>query len=319
MGKYFTEHERYQLEILLKEKTPVKEISHLLNKCTATIYNEIKRGMITLRNHDWTEYTIYQADVAQRKYDEHKINKGRPNKLENDTVFIESVQQKIGKEKYSPSAFFAYLAKNNLSFNTQICIKTLYNYIEKGLISGLSKDTLPMPRKARKKRKFKPTVALKSLSLRSIEERPEDVMERDVYGHWEMDTVVSGMNKSATLLVLTERMTRQEIIRKMPDRTVQSVVSQLNLLESEIGFKTFRNTFKTITMDNGVEFKDMNGIETSCLDSSKKRTVSYFCHPYCSWERGSNENANKLIRRWIKKVLTYLNIVPNLFSMCRTG
>lgn len=75
MQKYFSEKERYQLEILLKEKKPVKEIAVLLGKCKATIYNEIKRGQVTLIDTNLKEYTVYKADVSQRKYEENKMIK----------------------------------------------------------------------------------------------------------------------------------------------------------------------------------------------------------------------------------------------------
>lgn len=82
---------------------------------------------------------------------------------------------------------------------------------------------------------------------------------------------------------------------KMPDRKAESVVRCLNTLEKYYGKKSFRETFKTITCDNGVEFSDYEGIT---IDG---RTMLFYCHPYRSCERGSNENQNKLIRRWIKK------------------
>ncbi len=116
-----------------------------------------------------------------------------------------------------------------------------------------------------------------------------------------MDTVYSGRNKSkACLLEITERMTRDQYIIRMPDRTLPSVVHALDTLEKSMGAITFRETFKTITVDNGSEFGDGTAIEKSCL-SENPRTAVYFCHPYSSWERGSNENQNRLTLYWIPK------------------
>lgn len=64
---------------------------------------------------------------------------------------------------------------------------------------------------------------------------------------------------------------------------------------------TFYSVFKTITVDNGTEFADCEGIERSCIYPDRKRTQVYYCHPYCSSERGSNENGNRMIRRMIPK------------------
>jgi IS30 family transposase len=74
----------------------------------------------------------------------------------------------------------------------------------------------------------------------------------------------------------------------------------LDKLERALGSRHFREIFKTITCDNGGEFMDAPGIEQSCL-TRKKRTVVYYAHPYCACERGSNENANGIIRRFIPK------------------
>jgi IS30 family transposase len=143
--------------------------------------------------------------------------------------------------------------------------------------------------------------SVKMLGAKMIEERDKQIYNRDSYGHWELDTVYSGKNKSKNcLLVFTERMTREELIYKIPDRTAQSVVDKINDIENMLGFTAFKNKFKTITCDNGVEFTKHKEIEHSCT-TQNLRTQLYFCHPFCSSERGSNENANKLIRKYIPK------------------
>ncbi len=79
-----------------------------------------------------------------------------------------------------------------------------------------------------------------------------------------------------------------------------AVVEALDRLERKWG-DMFSTVFKTITVDNGSEFSDCEGIERSAREEGKKRTKAYYCHPYSSYERGSNENTNKLIRRHIPK------------------
>ena len=92
---------------------------------------------------------------------------------------------------------------------------------------------------------------------------------------------------------MTERLTRMELIRLLPDKTSGSVVRALDSLEATI--PKFRSIFRTITCDNGTEFSDINGLEKG------HRTKVFYCHPYCSYEKGSNETANKLIRRHLPK------------------
>lgn len=111
----------------------------------------------------------------------------------------------------------------------------------------------------------------------------------------------------ATLLVLSERQSREEIIYKIPKKTQESVIKVLDHLEKKYG-KSFKEKFKTITVDNGTEFLDFKGLERSVKNSQKQRVKIYYAHPYSSWERGTNENINKLIRRFIPKG-TDINII----------
>ena len=94
-------------------------------------------------------------------------------------------------------------------------------------------------------------------------------------------------------------MTRKEIMIRLSDKTQRSVKRALDRLEKRYGSK-FKETFKTITTDNGGEFLDFENLEKSCK-TDEKRFKMYFAHPYCSWERGSNENANGIIRRFFPK------------------
>lgn len=115
-----------------------------------------------------------------------------------------------------------------------------------------------------------------------------------------MDTVVGKKGTKTTLTVLTERKTRQEIIRKISSKSQYCIVKELDKIERKLGSKKFRETFTTITCDNGCKNLDFEDIERSVITKTK-RTKVYYAHPYSAWERGSNENANKLIRRFIPK------------------
>ena len=105
---------------------------------------------------------------------------------------------------------------------------------------------------------------------------------------------------NTVLLVLTERKTREGKIRKIKNKSQYCVVKELDKIVRKIGSKEFRRLFQTITCDNGCKNLDFVGIERSVL-TKKNRTKVYYAHPYSAWERGSNENANKLIRRFIPK------------------
>ena len=80
-----------------------------------------------------------------------------------------------------------------------------------------------------------------------------------------------------------------------------SIVAELYMLERTVGSRRFREMFKTITCDNVSEFMNAVGLERSCLTKTKKRTTVYYAYPYSAYERGSNEHANGIIRRFIPK------------------
>lgn len=98
-----------------------------------------------------------------------------------------------------------------------------------------------------------------------------------------------------------EDKTRKEIIIAIPNRKAETVVKALDALERKLGARRFRAIFKSITFDNGTEFAAAEELERSCINKHLPRTKVYFCHPYSSWERGTNENTNGMIRRRFPK------------------
>ena len=141
---------------------------------------------------------------------------------------------------------------------------------------------------------------------KTIHDRPKEIETREIIGHWEMD-LVEGLKgqKEPYLLVLSERKTRKEIIELIPDKSAKSVGKALDRIERQLGVRKFRETFKTITTDNGAEFRNWETIERSYTGSKKKRTNQYFADAYSSWQRGTNENINKMIRRFLPKKTSF--------------
>lgn len=296
--KQMTWNDRVKMETLLNAGHNRAYVAKFLHFSRATITREYKRGIYIHTNSDLTECEKYSAEVAQRNHEYMQTSKGRPLKVGNDMEFVEFVEKTIIKDGCSPAVALA-LARIK-GFKTDISSNTLYRYIDKGLFLELTNKKLPVKSK-RKKHPKKVRVQKRASAGESIENRNKDVLSRNDFGHWEMDTVrgKQGVSKSC-LLVLTERKTRNEIIRKMPDGKARSVVAELDKLEKRLG-GLFQKLFKTITVDNGVEFADYSGMKRSLLHPDTDRTKVYYCHPYSSYERGSNENANKLIRRHIPK------------------
>lgn len=306
MGRKFhhlTYSDRLKIEALHMAKHTSQEIADQLGVHVSTINRELKRGVYIHRNTDWTEEERYSPEQAEEKYRIYLKKKGQEKKIRRDEKLLNLIEDKIIYERCSPYAALEKIKKEDYQGKVQICLTTCYNYIRAGEFPNLELAYLPYKRKKRKK---KQEVRVKrAVRGTSIEKRPEEINERRSYGHWEMDTVCGQRGKSKkSLLVLTERMTRLELVRVLKQHTAEEVVRSLDRIERELGEKRFRETFKTITVDNGREFMDVEGMERS-RRNKKPRTSIYYCHPYSSYERGSNENQNKLVRRHIPKGINF--------------
>ena len=310
--KQLTFTNRLQLETMLKLKTPKRIIAETLGVHISTIYREIKRGTFEKKKSVWDcfgEKTFvykktYSPDIANEKYLQNLRAKGAPLKIDKDIEFANYIENRIVNDGLTPLAVLGEIKAKRLQFKTSISINTLYSYIYKGVFLRLSMKYLPL------KKDFKPKqkklVVRKAPRGLSIEQRPEEVKERNTFGHWEMDCVLGKREKSKVLLVLTERLSRKEIIMDMKDQTSSSVVHCLNILERNYG-KLFPKIFRSITVDNGSEFSDYYGLEKSSY-GKRKRTTVYYCHPYSSSERGTNERMNREIRRKFPKGIDFNRI-----------
>ncbi len=296
---------RISIASYLKVGVKPKEIAKLIDVHISTVYREIKRGKYERLNLDLTKEYKYSPDIAHEKYKSNLKEKGRYLKIGNDIDYANFLEHMVVDRKYSPYATLEYIKKNNMCFKTKICKTTFYNYIENDIFLRLTNKKLPV-KKNKKRRKNKVQRRSKFLG-KSIDIRPKEVDEREIFGHWEMDLVISSSKTSKSLLVLTERKTRKEVIRILKHKTSKDVVKSLAGIEKGIGCKRFKEIFKTITVDNGTEFADNKGLERSCINN-KQRTEIYYCHPYSSWERGTNETTNKLVRRWLPKGTSFKNL-----------
>ncbi len=300
--KDLTYTQRLQLEAYLKAGLHKREIARLLGVCLATVYNELKRGACTQRQKVYDRYiggvcgyktvTAYSPNIAEDRYRQNQSAHGVPIKVGNDWEFVHYVEKRVIYDKISPAAVCGEIRRKKM-FRTVISKTTMYRYIRIGIFDNIRMAHLPIGQRQKRNEK---AVAKKPPRGTSIEKRPHEISRRNTFGHWEMDCVVG--STLPTLLVLTERLTRKEIIMRMPDRTANSVIHSLNSIERRFGV-LFRKVFKSITVDNGAEFSDCKGLERSIYRG--KRTSLYYCHPYSSCERGSNERINRDIRRLIPK------------------
>jgi IS30 family transposase len=293
--------ERIKLEALLEAGKEVKEISMILCRDKSTIYREIQRGTVTRLQTDLSEKETYRAHVAQAGYEKSGKNKERSLKIGKDYQLEEYIRQKLTEDRYSPDAIIGEIRIRELKFERSICTKTLYNYIEKGIFSGIGNKDL-WEKKKRKKRRYRPIgrISYTNRLGRSIEDRPRKINVRQEYGHWEGDSLKGPRRTKAGLFTLTERKSREEILIKVKRATQEAIQEAIDGLEKRYG-PVFPVKFKSITFDNGVEFLNWESMEISAIKKNKRRTRVYFAHAYSAWERGTNENQNRMIRRFIPK------------------
>lgn len=299
-GKHLSFEERIQIQILKAEGYSNREISKRLNRAPQTINNEIERGTVTQKsrqkqnNKTYVYYNnFYFPDHAQEQYIQNRKNCGRRYKWVDQENLLEQLDMLLAKKNgYSPDVAI-YLLKSKQIFPLENipCTTTLYNWIDRGFLKTKNIDLLYKMRQRTKKKRARNR---RKILGDSIEKRPEIVTTREEFGHWEIDTVLGRQSdQEPVLLTLTERKTRFEYIIKINSKTVCAVNESLNQLKKKLS-SHFSYLFRTITSDNGSEFSELSNLFSA-------ETKVYFSHPYSSWERGTNENHNKMIRRFIEK------------------
>lgn len=294
---YMTEEERYKLEAYLEAGQSRSWIARQMGFCRKTIYNEIQRGLchqVKTRSGIYRDEKHYSADKAQQLHDYNQTAKGRPLKIGNDHAFAQFLERKILEDHFSPAAALASARKEG--YQTTICTATLYSYIDKLVFLQISNKDLWEKRK-RKKRASQPVRRIVHPKLPSITDRPEHINQRLDAGHWEMDLVIGKAGSRPVLLTLTERRSRQEMIFKLPDKKAATIRNVFDKLERTM--PDFRQRFRSLTTDNGNEFLEYEKLRQSIYGGV--RFEVYYCHSYAAWEKGTNENHNRMIRRWIPK------------------
>lgn len=289
-GQHLLREERHEIEVLMKHGWTVYRIAQYLGRPYNTVKNEINRGTVPLYNG---KRKRYKADEGERVYKENRSNCRRINRCLQVSRFLMFVVSKFqSNEKWSlDAAFGAALKSGDFRRDEMVCTKTLYNYVDLGLLPIKNID---LPEKLSRNTKTEKIRENKRKLGTSIEERPEIVESRAEFGHWESDTVMGKKDEGEPcVLTLVERMTRMCLWVKAANHTAEAIQAALEQVMAYFGSKK-NEVFKTITGDNGSEFANLSLLEDGNLKV-------YFTHPYSSWEKGSNECHNRMLRRFIPK------------------
>lgn len=319
--KHLNYEQRKIIEKMILEKRSKVEIADILGISRSTLYLEIKRGTVIQRDTHLKTCKRYFADVGQRVYEENRRNCRKTYKLAKVADFIKYAETEILENKKAPDTVCGRAKKDN-QFKEIVCTKTLYNYIDKGLIRVRNID---LPLRVKLNHKVRRVRKNRRILGESIELRPDSINNRNEFGHWEIDTVIGKKTKGAVLLTLDERLTRKRFIVKIAAKTAEAVKNGILKIYSTFGDNA-EQIFKSITSDNGSEFAKL----AETLPSS---THIYYAHPYSSGERGTNEKQNSLIRYFypkgksfddesetaIMRVQEWINELPRKFAGYHTS
>lgn len=288
-GQHLNSEERHEIEVRLKDKWSIYRIAKHLNRPYNTVKNEIARGTVSLYNG---HVKRYKADVGEEVYRKNRTESRRKYRCLAVSAFLQYVKQHFYVDKWSLDACVGK-ARSSEAFSRSetVCTRTLYRYVDLGLLSIKNMD---LPEKLRRNTKRHPVQENRKNLGKSIEERPKTIDSREEFGHWEIDSVLGKKNENEpAVVVLTERKLRNSIWIKVKNHSAESVDTALKALLETFGDK-YGEVFKTITADNGSEFSNLSELEKSGIGI-------YFTHPYTSCEKGTVERHNRMLRRFIPK------------------
>ena len=304
--RHLTKNDRIKIESLINQKD--KNGKRLFNNTYIANYLGVHKSTISreLKNRKKEKMYIrtgktktmpYTAQYAQENADfKRRLSKGE-YKLRRNKKLAKFIEDKIKIDKWAPDAIVGYMKAHNyfeLDGFESITTPTIYNAIRYGIINVKLEDTRRMKYKAEYEYHNKSDLP-KSKAEYSINNRPEEIDKRLYFGHFELDTVIgTSKGNHECLMTLTERKTRFEIIFKLKGKTAEEVVNKFNKMKEFMKIH-YNKIFKSITTDNGTEFSDFLNI------IKDTKTKIYFCHPYCSGEKGTNEKHNSIIRYFIPK------------------
>ena len=314
--RHLRKEDRISIEILHTAGFKNSFIGAFVGKERSSIGREIDKNVIEIWDINNTKspykekkqinIKYYSSEKAQKNAEKNKEKNRKKCKLDKYKNLRWSVVALL-KEKnidYSPDVI-ANLSKEGKikDVETSIGANAIYRAV-KARKYGLTINDLPHGRSYFKKQNNNQHTQTKGISERkkaiSIEVMPEEIKNKKTDTHFEGDSVV-GVNKGRhqTLITLVNTASQFLIVRRSENKTGQATVETLDKLEEEI--PELSKIMESLLLDNGIEFSKIEEMMKSVKDSSKKRFQIYFTHPYASYERGCNENKNRLIRRYFKK------------------
>ena len=274
-------HERVVISQLHRSGESQKNIAESLGRSPSTVSRELRRNR--------SPKSGYQPHQAHQIACQRRMQPSVVSKLEEPTLY-QAVVEKL-QLNYSPEQISETLKReaNGLKISHQTIYRFLYQ------LDRNHPFRKAMRRGGRRNRKQKPGFIKRQLEDRtSIHQRPRYVEKRKSIGHWEMD-LMTCHNHSGHLVTAVERMSGYTLIGRVPSKHSAGVMKRIIQMFQAVD----PDKIKTMTFDNGTEF-----FHHKMLSEAMKVKV-YFADPYKSYQRGTNENTNGLIRQYFPKTLNY--------------
>jgi len=282
-----TYEERIILITLKQQGLSIRDIAEKMNRHFSTLYRELERNRCSGIDNAYRAFKANRRAVARRR-------RSRRNSHYTENDF--SLVRKLLKKRFSPEQIIGHIRRLKLTRNN-MSHETIYQYIWQDKKNGGSLWTYLRQSTKQRRKRYKAYDSRGRLTeKRHISERPDSIETRKYKGHWEIDTV-HGRGSNHCIVTLLERKTGYVLIGICKNKSTTSVNKKvISLIENS------SMEFKTITADNGTEFHQYKKVEKAC------NLKFYFATPYHSWERGSNENVNGLIRQYLPKIESMKNV-----------
>ena len=294
-GQHLGAEERGAIQYLKRLGYSNRAIARELNCSPSTIGYELKRG--TTQYSGKGRKPSYSAKRGATVYRKNRSRCNRNKTVDRASEFICWMVKQVKSKKWSFDTCVGVAKARNMFPNTKIpCTKTLYNMLWK---NELPLTLFDIPEALSRRPRGIPRL-FKRQNGKSIDLRPQEVLDRNTFGHWESDTVLGCKRKGEpAIFTIVERLTGYYLSIKIDGKTTDGVKTAMERLHNLYG-EHFSDIFRSITTDNGNEFSAFSSFE-------KYNTKIYFAHPYSAWERPVNERTNRLLRRFVPKGCSIVN------------
>lgn len=269
--------ERVKIDIYLGLECSISQIAKRIKRHRSTIYRELKRN--------GQKNKSYKGHLANNKA--HLRRHIGVVSIKNNIYLQDYIKKRLEKG-WSPEQISGRMKLTN--FPNYVCHETIYRFIY-GLKDKVWYEYLHYKKKNRGRFYGRKPKSCRYAEIKLIDQRPKEVLTRTEIGHWEGDTMIISVNRKENITTLVERKSRFLILRRNENKCSEGVISQIK----DIIKKNPKKLWKTITFDQGSEFANYREIDR------KTKCQSYFCYPHSPWQKGSNENMNGRLRRYIPR------------------